>query len=352
MSTLRLTYQLLARRRILKLSISILVLLILIGVAGSLGVNNVSIFQVLSIILDTWIADWNTPVNELDRTIVLHLRLPRVALGLVAGAALAIAGVVMQGIMRNPLVSPFTVGISPAASFGATVAVLTGWEALPGGHYIVVLCAFISAMVCASLVLSISTIRGSQSTTLILVGIALTYFFAALTNAGQFIATEEDLSIIVHWTFGSLNRSTWDHVIFVLTIICITLPFLIRYAWCYNALNQGEEVATSLGYNVKKTRIVTIILAVLLSAGVVSFTGVIGFIGLVAPHISRYIIGTDHRFLIPFSAVVGAILLVAADTLGRTALSPVIIPVGIVVAFIGVPMFVHLILTKKQDYFS
>ena len=121
---------------------------------------------------------------------------------------------------------------------------------------------------------------------------------------------------------------------------------------CYNALNQGEEIATSLGYGIKNIRIATIVIAVLLTASVVSFTGVIGFVGLVAPHIARFIIGNDHRYLIPFAGIIGALLLVASDTIGRTLFSPAIIPVGIVVAYIGVPMFVHLIISKKQDYFS
>ena len=260
--------------------------------------------------------------------------------------------------MRNPLpdsISPFTIGISPAAAFGASVAVLLGLDLVPGGSYLLVV--FASGCCGAGLrgvwLLAIASIRGApQSTTLILAGIALTYLCGALTNTTQFIATEDQLSVIVHWTFGTLNESKWDEVLLILATLAITLPFLFNYAWCYNALNQGEDVAASLGYDISKVRIVTVVLAVLLTASVVSFTGVIGFVGLVAPHMARFIIGNDHRYLIPFAALVGALLLVAADTIGRTIFSPVIIPVGIVVAYIGVPMFVHLILRKKQDYFS
>ena len=288
----------------------------------------------------------------MERSIILHLRLPRIALGATGGAALGSAGMGMQGIMRNPLVSPFTIGISPAAAFGASVAVLLGLDLVPGGSYLLVVFACVAALVCAAMVLAIASIRGAQSTTLILAGIALTYLFGALTNTTQFIATEEQLSVIVHWTFGTLNESKWDEVLLILATLAITLPFLFNYAWCYTALNQGEEVAASLGYDISKVRIVTVVLAVLLTASVVSFTGVIGFVGLVAPHMARFIIGNDHRYLIAFAAIVGALLLVAADTIGRTIFSPVIIPVGIVVAYIGVPMFVHLILRKKQDYFS
>ncbi|MEO1919724.1 MAG: iron ABC transporter permease [Paracoccaceae bacterium] len=331
-------------------------MLVLIGftaIAASVGVKNTSVIQVFKIVIDHFVPNELFPdISRIERSIILQLRLPRIALGVAGGSSLAIAGVVMQGIMRNPLVSPFTIGISPAAGFGAAVAVLMGLDLVAGGSYWVVLFAFVSALICAALVLMISFVRGAQSTTLILAGIALTYFFGALTNTTQFIATEEQLTVIVHWTFGTLNESSWEEVFIILAMFGVTFPFLYKYAWCYNALNQGEEVATSLGYAISKVRIVTVILAVLLTASVVSFTGVIGFVGLVAPHIARFIIGNDHRYLIPFAGVIGALLLVAADAIGRTIFSPVIIPVGIVVAYIGVPMFVHLILRKKQDYFS
>ncbi|HIO83705.1 MAG TPA: iron ABC transporter permease [Deltaproteobacteria bacterium] len=353
MNELRTTYRTLVRKQLSKIGMTFLLLLLLIAFAGSLGVKNVSILQVFYIILDYLVSDEIfAKVSELDRRIVLYLRLPRIALGVVGGATLAIAGVVMQGIMRNPLVSPFTIGISPAAGFGAAIAVLLGLDLITGGSYWVVLCAFSSALICATMVLTISVFRGAQSTTLILAGIALTYFFGALINTTQFIATEEQLTVIVHWTFGSLNESKWEEVVIILMMLAGTLPILFRYAWCYNALNQGEEIATSLGYGIKSIRIATIVIAVLLTASVVSFTGVIGFVGLVAPHIARFIIGNDHRYLIPFAGIIGALLLVASDTIGRTLFSPAIIPVGIVVAYIGVPMFVHLIISKKQDYFS
>ncbi len=353
MSEIRATYQNLVRWQIGKIGIALIFLVLFIATAASLGVKNASVLQIFQIVLDHWVPGELFPdISTLDRSIVLFLRLPRIALGVVGGASLAIAGVVMQGIMRNPLVSPFTIGISPAAGFGAAIAVLLGFDLLVGGSYWIVLFAFISALICASLVLMISVARGAQSTTLILAGIALTYLFGALTNTTQFVATEEQLTVIVHWTFGSLNESKWEEVLLILVMLTVTLPILFKYAWCYNALNQGEDVASSLGFNISQVRIITVVLAVLLTASVVSFTGVIGFVGLVAPHIARFIIGSDHRYLIPFAGVVGALLLVAADTIGRTILSPVIIPVGIVVAYIGVPMFVHLILRKKQDYFS
>ncbi len=286
----------------------------------------------------------------LEQTIVWHLRLPRVMMGLVAGAGLAVAGVVMQGVTRNPLVSPFTIGISPAAAFGASLAIIWGAAAMPaGGRYMVVGAAFLSAFLCVLLVLFIASLRGISVTTIILTGIALTYLFSALTATVQFVATEEQLAAVVHWTFGTLNRATWDEVGITAFFFAVCLPVFFWHAWAYNAMaSGGDETATSLGFNVKRIRVLTSLLAVLLTAAIVSFTGVIGFVGLVAPHIARLIVGGDHRYLLPFSCCAGAVLLLLADTIGRTVFAPAILPVGIVVSYLGVPLFVHLIILRRK----
>ncbi|MDO8635167.1 MAG: iron ABC transporter permease, partial [Dehalococcoidia bacterium] len=194
--------------------------------------------------------------------------------------------------------------------------------------------------------------RGVTPETMILAGIALMYLFSALTATLQFIATEQQLQSVVYWTFGSLTRASWNGILLSGTILFIALPFLMRYAWAMNAMaSGGDEVAKSLGINTSKVRIVSSLLVVLIAAAIISFTGVIGFVGLVAPHIARLIIGGDHRFLIPYSGIVGGILVVAADTIGKTVFSPAIIPVGIVISYLGVPLFIHLILTRRREYF-
>ena len=315
------------------------------------GAKDLSLAKV-ALAIWTKILPWfqTESVTTLDRTIVWHLRLPRVMMGVVAGAGLAVAGVVMQGVTRNPLVSPFTIGISPAAAFGASIAIIWGATALPaGGRYIIVGAAFLSAFLCVLLVLFIASLRGISVTTIILTGIALTYLFSALTATIQFIATEEQLAAVVHWTFGTLNRATWDEVGITAIFFAICLPVFFWNAWAYNALaSGGDETATSLGFNVKRIRVVTSLLAVLITAAVVSFTGVIGFVGLAAPHIARLLIGSDHRYLLPFSCCAGAVLLLLADTLGRTLFAPAVLPVGIVVSYLGVPLFVHLIILRRK----
>jgi iron complex transport system permease protein len=338
-------------RKVMALCLGMMAVLTVVIVATKTGAKDMSLAKVA---LAIWgrIVPWIQleSITTLEQTIVWHLRLPRVMMGLVAGAGLAVAGVVMQGVTRNPLVSPFTIGISPAAAFGASLAIIWGAMALPaGGRYVIVGAAFLSAFLCVLLVLFIASLRGISVTTIILTGIALTYLFSALTATVQFVATEEQLAAVVHWTFGTLNRATWDEVGITTLFFAICLPVFFWNAWAYNAMaSGGDDTATSLGFHVKRVRVITSLLAVLLTASIVSFTGVIGFVGLVAPHITRLIIGSDHRYLLPLSCCAGAVLLLLADTIGRTLFAPAVLPVGIVVSYLGVPLFVHLIILRRK----
>lgn len=289
--------------------------------------------------------------DEAQRAVLLQLRLPRTAMALVCGAGLALAGVAMQGITRNPLVSPYTLGISPAAAFGASVAILLGWNTLPlVGAWWTVALAFAAALACAAGVLGLAALRGVNAMVLVLAGVAFTYLFGALTAALQFLASEQQLAAIVHWTFGSLNGRSW-HEVSVAGAICLACaPVILAHAGALNAFSAGgDDVAASLGVPVARARIAITLAAVLSSAAIVSFTGVIGFVGLVAPHIARLLIGGDHRVLLPFAAVVGALLVLLADLTGRLLFAPVVVPVGIVVAFLGVPLFLHLLLTRRNE---
>jgi iron complex transport system permease protein len=289
--------------------------------------------------------------TESEWLVLTGLRLPRMAMALVCGAGLAMAGVAMQGITRNPLVSPYTLGVSPAAAFGASLAILFGLSQVPGwGAVLTVLCAFAAAMACAAVVLSLASVRSVSPVVLVLAGVGLTYLFAALTASVQFVASEQQLAAIVHWTFGSLNGRTWNEVAVAGAAWLLVLPVLLLQASALNALaGGGDDVARTLGFNVPRVRMSVTLAAVFSAAAIVSFTGVIGFVGLVAPHIARLVIGGDHRWLLPFSAVGGALLVLSADLIGRLAFAPVVVPVGIVVAFIGVPVFLHLLLTRRHE---
>jgi iron complex transport system permease protein len=283
--------------------------------------------------------------------VLVSLRLPRMAMAIVTGAGLAMAGVAMQGITRNPLVSPYTLGVSPAAAFGASLAILFGLAQLPGwGSVLTVLCAFAAATACAVVVLGLAAVRSVSPVVLVLAGVGLTYLFGALTASVQFVASEQQLAAIVHWTFGSLNGRTWTEVALAGGAWSVAMPLILGHAAALNALaGGGDDVARTLGFAVARVRATVTLAAVFGAAAIVSFTGVIGFVGLVAPHIARLTIGGDHRWLLPFSALAGAVLVLAADLIGRLAFAPVAVPVGIVVAFIGVPLFLHLLLTRRHE---
>ena len=289
------------------------------------------------------------PLSGTELTVLLHLRLPRIVMALLAGIGLAVSGLVMQAITGNTMASPFTTGLSNAAAMGAAVVIVFGLNFMGTTQLTTVFGAFVLAFLCAALVYGISSAKGLGSTTIVLVGIALNYFFSALNAGMQYIANEQQLTAIVNWTFGSLSQSTWPQILFTAAVLGVSLPILFSRAWHYNLLTTGDESAVALGVNVGRLRCVSGLLITLIAATVVSFTGVIGFVGLVAPHIARLLVGGDHRVLFPVSALLGGCLLILADLVGRTVASPVVIPVGIVVSFIGVPVFVYLILRDRKE---
>lgn len=330
-----------------------LLILILFGIiAASWGSASITAGDVFDAILAKIMPFTGIEASRLADTIVWSLRLPRIAMAAVAGAGLAVSGAAMQGILRNPLVSPFTIGISSGAGFGASLAIVMGVGVVESGQYLIIGNAFFFAILSACLVYGVARLRGVSPETLILGGIALMYLFSASTSMLQYVATEHQLQGVIFWLFGSLASATWGNLAVVSIVFCICLPLLMKYSWDLNALATGDEVALSLGINANRVRMIIMILASLMTATIICFTGIIGFVCLVAPHITRMIIGSDHRFLIPFASIVGAILLLAADTVGRTILAPAELPVGIVTAFIGVPMFLYLLIIKRRQYFQ
>ncbi|NLI74001.1 MAG: iron ABC transporter permease [Euryarchaeota archaeon] len=285
--------------------------------------------------------------------IVWHIRMPRVLAGIVAGASLAVAGAVMQSILKNPLASPYTLGLSQSAAFGAAFAIIflgagsaisgTTGTVIVNNPYIVTIMAFVWALVGMTFIMILSAMTRVSPEAMILAGVAIAAIFQAGTTALQFFADSIQLSSIVYWTFGDIGRVTWSQCGVLIAIMIPTLAYFIYNRWNYNAMDAGEETARGLGVDTGRMRIIGMILSSLLSAVVVSFMGIIGFIGLVAPHITRRVIGGDHRFLIPGSALIGAILLMGSDTLARTIISPMVVPVGVITAFLGGPLFIYLL---------
>lgn len=208
-------------------------------------------------------------------------------------------------------------------------------------------CAFSSALGVSLLILAVARVRNLATPFLILAGVAFMYLFSALTAFMQYVGSMETLQRVVFWAFGNLSKAGWPEIGLSACMILPCFPLLYRWSWDLNLLLSGDEAARSLGVNVDRVRLGSILLASLMTAGAICFTGVVGFIGLVAPHISRMLLGNDHRFLLPASGLAGAALLVAADTLGRTVWAPQVIPVGIMISFLGVPFFFFLLLRQS-----
>jgi iron complex transport system permease protein len=279
--------------------------------------------------------------------ILWNIRLPRVVFGLVGGFGLALAGTVMQAVLRNALASSYTLGVSSAAGFGAALAIGLGWG-LWGGKFLIIGNAFFFGLLSMALVYGIATLKGARAGTLILAGIAISYLFSALIALVKYLVQHDVLAGIVFWLLGGLHLASWENVTLLLPIVFLpSLWLMLQFPWDLNVLSAGDEVATSLGVHPERTRIMVLILAALITSGIVAFAGVIGFVCLVGPHMARLIIGSDHRYLLPFAGFTGAILLLGADTVGRTLIQPTELPVGIVTALLGVPFFLHLLLRSR-----
>lgn len=286
--------------------------------------------------------------------IVWNIRLPQSLSAMVAGAGLALSGAVMQSILRNPLGSPFTLGIAHAAAFGAAVGVML----LGGGimtsssvgavqitnPYLTTIAAFICSIGTAIIIVAIARMRGVTPEVMVLTGVALGSFFTAGTMLLQFFANDVQLAAMVFWTFGDTARASWNELIGMFLVVTIVGLYFFSNSWNYNAIDAGEETAKGLGVRVERVRTVGMLLASVLTATVIGFLGIIGFVGLVVPHMVRRIIGADHRFLLPASFIGGALMLLASDTVARLMLAPHVLPVSVLTAFIGAPVFLILIL--------
>ncbi|NJE09782.1 iron ABC transporter permease [Thermococcus sp. MAR1] len=288
------------------------------------------------------------------RVVVWNIRMPRIVAGLLVGASLAVAGAVMQGFLRNPLATPFTMGVSHGAMFGASLAILLGaGYAESSGRisldnpYAVVLFAFIGAISATAVILALARLKGLSPEAIILAGVAMSSLFVALTTLVQYFADELQLAAMVYWSFGDLGRATWRENAIMLVVFVPIFAYFVVKRWDLNASVMGDDVAKSVGVDVERVRLISTFLAALITAVSVAFVGVIGFVGLIAPHAIRLVAGGDYRFLIPLSALAGALLLVAADTIARLVLSPMILPVGIVTSFLGAPAFIYLLIRME-----
>ena len=287
-------------------------------------------------------------------SIIWNIRLPQALAAIVAGAGLSVAGAVMQSILRNPLGSPFTLGISNAGAFGAAVSVIvlgTGKmqstvadAIIINNPYLTTMVAFLFCLLATGIILLISRIRGTSPEVMVLAGVALSYLFTAGTMFLQYFANDTQLAAVVFWTFGDVGRANWLELEIMTAVVLLSIIFFIANCWNYNAIDAGDETAKGLGVNVERTRMIGMVIAALVSAVIVAFLGVIGFVGLICPHMVRRLIGDDQRYLIPGSIVLGGILLLVSDTAARLIVAPYVLPVSVLTAFMGAPTFIYILL--------
>jgi iron complex transport system permease protein len=300
-------------------------------------------------------AMFGEPQSGIAEIIVVNMRLPRILLSVLTGVCLAVAGAVMQGVLRNPLVSPFTLGLASAASFGAAITIVLGTGILGmfiagGGYYDIILNAFVCGLLSMLLIYGISRVRGTSQSTLILAGVVLGYIFQAGVIILKYLSNNDKLKDLEMWLMGGMWGASWSAVLILLPVVAICVILLALKAWDLNALSAGDEIAKNLGIRVERLRLYCLLLATIAASSCLAFTGVIGFIGLMAPHICRMLIGNDHRYLIPCSAIMGGLVLLVSDTFARTVFSPIEIPVGIIMYIIGGIFFLYLILRGRESH--
>lgn len=289
--------------------------------------------------------------DEADKTtmaIVHAIRLPMTCMAILVGAALGIAGTHMQTILGNPLASPFTLGFSAAAGFGAAVVILLGVTIPVLPHLTIPAAAFMMAALAAATVFGFSRIRGMSAEVMVLAGIATMFLFQSLQSMVQYLASPEVLQQIVFWLFGSLLKANWTNVAITGGIVLTGAVVLIPDFWRLTALRLGDERAAAIGVDVRRLRIRVFAVVALLTAGAVSFVGTIGFVGLVAPHIARMLVGEDQRILVPMAAAMGAIIMVGSSIVSKILSPGTVVPIGIVTAVIGVPFLYFLIIDRRR----
>lgn len=326
-----------------------LLLFVIIVISLSLGSSGISI-------VDVWRILWlNLPFNDEatlhysagEIAIVTQIRLSRVLLAALVGACLALAGVGFQGVLRNPLADPYTLGVASGSSVGAAFVILMGYQMLLG-LWTIPLVAFTTGIVTLLAVIGLARYKGTmQIQTLVLAGVIIQSFLGSFVSL-MVAMSNGVVNEILFWIMGSIAMKNWEHAALLLPFVFIALPILMYYSRTLNLFTLGEREASYMGVDVERSKLVVLVLCTLLTAAAVSVSGVIGFVGLVVPHLLRLMVGPDYRLLVPLSAVGGAIYMIMADTTARLVLSPRELPLGVVTALIGAPIFTYLLVKRNK----
>lgn len=307
------------------------------------GSAGLSLIEVISAILRR---DGSTNI-----LIVWQFRIPMALSAIFIGILLGIGGCEMQTILGNPMASPYTLGISSAASFGAALAIILDFSLISKfGNLMISLNAFIFSIIGSSIIFAFSKKYEADKNIIVLFGIALNFLFGSMTTFLQYIANENDLQSLMFWSFGDLNKINWSELLIIFVAMVIGIIIFSRNIWKLTAMSMGDISAISLGVDVNKLRRNTFITVAFLSAISVSFAGTIGFVGLVAPHIARLMCGEDQRYLLPISALTGGLMLSVSSILSKSLIPGTILPIGLVTSLIGIPFFIYLIVEKRGSY--
>ena len=335
--------------------IAMLAAVIVVGVACLfVGSSNMSFSDALDALLGGG--------NDAQSRIIWKIRVPRVLAAMIAGAGLSVAGLVMQTTLNNAMASPSTLGVSNAAVFGANLSII----AFAGGFlstgnniqsfdvganpYATSVLAFVFSTASILLILGLCTVRSFSPNVVVLAGMAIGSVWTAATTILQFYATDVGLSAAVVWSFGDLGRATYRTDLIMLAVVLVGAVYFMLMAWKYNALLSGEATAKTMGVNVETLRFVSLLLSSVITAACVSFLGIIGFVGIICPHVTKKLLGQDHRVTLPVSCLMGSLLLLLADTLSRSLGSGSALPVGAITSLLGAPFFIAIIFGKKGGH--
>lgn len=297
--------------------------------------------------------------SETARLIVRRIRFPRVIAALIAGGGLAVSGLVMQTVLKNPLASPTTLGVSNAAVFGANFAIIVvGAGAFHSTHgswlsisnpYLVSTFSFLSAIIAAGSILFLARLKNLNASAIVLAGVAVSAIFQAGTTLIQYFASDTQVASAVYWTFGDLGRASYKTDLIMFIVVAVSTLFFFLKRWDFSAMSGGLAYAKTLGVNTRFMTIMSLLLASLITSVTVSFLGIIGFVGLTAPQFMKRIVGDDYRYLLPSSFLAGALLLLISDILGRLPIFGTSVPVGVVTSLIGGPVFLAILLRRKKN---
>ena len=339
----------LGRMNLLKIVYIVGVTLLVIGISlfsVTFNSSGITFFEVYGTFINKIFPN-SFDIPDKTQYIVMNVYAPRVIMAILTGSILAIGGCITQTILKNPLATPYTLGVSSSASFGAGLVIILGVTASVGS-FPMILNAFIFSMIPAAVILITSIKKNMMATTLILIGISISYLFSAANTLLQYFGNADAVKAALFWTVGDLNSALLSQIPIIIVTLVITLIISFILLKDINIMKMGDDTATSLGVNVRLIRTGSIVLACFSTAVVVSFVGAIGFICLLGPQISRICIGSDLKYLLPASAATGALLMVIADYIAKAAVAPIILPVGAITAVVGAPVLIYLLIRNKN----